>query len=120
MSNGNLTISVDSHENFWARARAAAQALDRGELTEPVAHFSYENLETLMSILTPKRWALMRILRQRGPSSVRSLAGALGRDYKAVHGDVAALVEHGLIERQAKDRIAMLWDVVHADLKLAA
>ena len=67
MSNGNLTISVDSHENFWARARAAAQALDRGELTEPVAHFSYENLETLMSILTPKRWALMRMNRTASP-----------------------------------------------------
>jgi predicted transcriptional regulator len=74
----------------------------------------------LLTVLTAKRFALLRILRRTGPSSVRALAAAAGRDYKAVHGDVAALIENGLIERQAADRVAVLWDSLGAEFRLAA
>jgi predicted transcriptional regulator len=115
-----INIEVESLAGFQARALGVARTLDTGADVTPQAHLSFPDMETLLTVLSPKRFALLRVLRQSGPSSVRSLALAAGRDYKAVHGDVAALIEHGLIEREAKDRVAVLWDHVHADMQLAA
>ena len=120
MREERMTFEVESFDAFKSRALDTARALDRGGAFEGEAHLSFPDLETLLTILTPKRFALMRALRQSGSSSVRALSGKLGRDYKAVHSDVAALIAHGLIEREAKDRVSVRWDHVHADLRLAA
>lgn len=120
MTESRITFAIEPMAAFEARALQIAGALDRGDAVEPQAHISFPDMEMLLTILTPKRFVLLRTLRQIGPSSVRSLASAIGRDYKAVHSDVAVLTENGLIERQAKDRIAVLWDHVHADMQLAA
>lgn len=120
MTESRITFDIEPMAAFEARALEIAAALDRGDAIEPQAHISFPDIEALLTVLTPKRFALLRTLRQIGPSSVRALAGAVGRDYKAVHTDVAALTENGLIERQAKDRVAVLWDHVHADMRLAA
>ena len=116
----NMNIHIETGDETMVRALELAAAVDRGEDFEAQAHFSFPNLETLLTILTPKRFTLLGTLRRMGPSSVRAVAGAVGRDYKAVHTDVAVLIEYGLIERQAKDRVAVLWDHVHADMRLAA
>jgi predicted transcriptional regulator len=118
--NSSVTFEIESDSAFADRAREIARALDRGDSIAPQAHLSFPDMETLLTVLTPKRFSLLRTLRQTGPSSIRALAAALGRDYKAVHGDVTALIANGLIERQAADRIAVLWDSVHADFRLAA
>lgn len=120
MAKDQVTFAIEGASAFETRALDIARALDRGGAVVPRAHLSFPDMETLLTVLTPRRFALLRTLRQTGPSSVRALAGALGRDYKAVHGDVAALIANGLIERQAPDRIAVLWDSVHADFQLAA
>ena len=120
MTNDRVTFEIESESDFAARALNSARALDRGDTVAPQAHLSFPDMETLLKVLTPKRFTLLRTLRQSGPSSVRALAAATGRDYKAVHGDVAALIANGLIERQAADRVAVQWDSVHADFRLAA
>ena len=120
MREDRVTFEIEPASSFEARALDIARALDRGEAVSPQAHLSFPDMETLLSVLTPKRFALLRTLRQTGPSSIRALAAAAGRDYKAVHNDVSALIENGLIERQAVDRVAVLWDSVHADFRLAA
>ena len=120
MTENSVTFEIESLSNFQERALKIARALDQGEDVSRQAHLSFPDMETLLTVLTPKRFGLLRTLRQTGPSSVRALAEAVGRDYKAVHTDVAALIDHGLIERQAKDRVAVLWDHVHADMRLAA
>jgi predicted transcriptional regulator len=61
---------------------------------------SFESPEVLFRRITPKRWALLTALQSSGPQSVRELARELQRDVKNVHGDVQALIEIGLIERQ--------------------
>jgi predicted transcriptional regulator len=120
MGEDRLTFEIEPAGIFEARALDIARSLDRGEAVAAQAHLSFPDMETLLRVLTPKRFTLLRTLRQTGPSSIRALAAAVRRDYKAVHGDVSALVENGLIERQAVDRIAVLWDSVHADFLLAA
>lgn len=120
MAENRVTFEIESASAFAARALDIARRLDGGEAVAPQAHLSFPDMESLLLVLTPKRFALLRTLRQIGPTSIRALAGALVRDYKAVHGDVSALIANGLIERQAVDRVAVLWDSVHADFRLAA
>ena len=120
MTNKRVTIAIESQDDFEAQTLEIVQALDRGEAVEPQVHLSFPDMTTLFAVVTPKRFDLLSTLRRIGPSSVRALAVAVGRDYKAVHTDVATLIEHGLIERQAKDRVAVQWDHVHADMRLAA
>lgn len=79
---------------------------------------SLADLPALVKTLSPARWALIRALRSRGPCSVYELARRLGRDYKNVHTDVAALLETGLLERDREGRVAVGWDAVRAELRL--
>lgn len=120
MREDGVTFEIEPIRSFETRALDIARKLDRGGAVPPLAYLSFPDMETLLGVLTPKRFALLRTLRRTGPSSIRALAAAVARDYKAVHGDVAALTENGLIERQAVDRIAVLWDSVGAEFRLAA
>lgn len=65
-------------------------------------------------------WVLLKILRDKGPLSIRSLANELIRDYKNVHTDVRKLEYIGLIVRTEDGKIEVPWDVVEARLMLAA
>ncbi len=55
---------------------------------------------------------------QHGATSTRALADTLGRDYKNVHQDVAALEVAGLLMREGRKLIAP-WDEVQANVMLA-
>jgi predicted transcriptional regulator len=46
------------------------------------------------------------------------LARRVGRDVKAVHGDVHALLDAGVLERAEDGRIVFLYDTVHVDFVL--
>ena len=82
-----------------ARFRDAIARYDRGEHIEAEEHVTFESIEGLFAMLTPKRMELLRHLHQHPAPSIKSLAEALGRDYKRVHEDVAALISIGLIAR---------------------
>jgi predicted transcriptional regulator len=72
----------------------------------------------MLAAFTPKRWELMGVLRESGPCSVRALAGKLGRDYKNVHTDVAALELWMAVERLDDGRVWVPWDEISVDLQL--
>jgi predicted transcriptional regulator len=97
----------------WKRA-------ERGEKIEVEQRLDFENLDTLLSTLTPGRWVLLKKLRTKGPVSIRALAKELRRDYKNVHTDVRGLERVGLICRTKDDKIEVPWDIVEAQLRLAA
>jgi predicted transcriptional regulator len=75
-------------------------------------------METLLKALTPNRWALLRRLRSTGPSSVRALAGSLGRDYRGVHADIAALLAVGLVERGEDGKVLVPWSRITAEMSI--
>ena len=81
---------------------------------------SFESLPLLLRNLTPSRWTLLERLKRDGPLSINELARRLGRHYKNVHTDVSRLIELGLIERGADQRVAVAWDIVTAEMRLAA
>lgn len=56
----------------------------------------------------------------KGPMTLRAVARAVARDVKAVHGDVHALLDAGVIERVANRKIAFPHDAIHVDFMLRA
>ena len=93
---------------------------ERGETIQEKHQLHFENLELLLKMLTPGRWALLKKLHANGPMSIRALAKDLGRDYKNVYTDVRYLENIGLIGRAKNERINVPWDIVEARLLLAA
>ena len=119
MSKDKVNIHIGSTEDMGTRFVGAWHDAERGEDVQR-DHVTFLSLEAFVSAMSPKRLELIRHLRKHGAQSVRKLSGALGRDYKSVHGDVALLVGAGLITREAKDKVAVHWDHVQADMRLAA
>jgi predicted transcriptional regulator len=59
-------------------------------------------MEGLLSLLTPKRWELLKYVHGHQVRSVRALSVQLKRDYRRVHDDVEALATAGLLERNGR------------------
>jgi len=93
---------------------------ETGNLTQPEIHLSFRNLQMLMSVLTPGRLEVLKVLRRDGPLSVRALSNRMDRDYKNVHADIRMLEEAGLVNRTAEGTVAAPWDVIDAHLNLVA
>jgi predicted transcriptional regulator len=110
---GDAATTAKEFIDIWRRAES-------GEKVEEEHRLYFENLDMLLKALTTGRWVLLKVLRENGPMSVRSLANKLGRDYKNVHTDVGKLEYVGLIGRTEDGKIRVPWDVVEAKLMLAA
>jgi predicted transcriptional regulator len=79
---------------------------------------TFSSASQLFSVISPKRWELIEGLQGLGPSSIRGLARALGRDVKRVHEDVSTLMEWGLIEKDETGRVVVPFDEIEADFIL--
>jgi len=82
----------------------AARAMKNGR-GESEARISFATPELLWEVLTAKRWELLKVLCGAGPVSIREAARRVGRDVKAVHGDVTVLLNAGVLTRAADGRI---------------
>lgn len=111
-----VRLEVETLDGFFADALRMADRLDRGDTAPSPAHLVFERMEDLLKVLTANRWRLLRTLHSDGPSSVRALAKALGRDYRGVHADVAALLDAGLIERDTTGKIFVPWTRIRAEM----
>ena len=76
------------------------------------ARISFASPELLWKVLTAKRWELLKVLFGAGPVSIREAARRAGRDVKAVHGDITALLNTGVLQRLEDGKIAFLYDAV--------
>ena len=110
-----LELRVGDARDALDRFEAAWNRRNEGRKLERLRVLSIEDLPLLLRTLTPARWELLDRLREAGPASIYQLAKRLGRDYKNVHTDVAALVRTGLIEKAADARVSVPWDVVRAE-----
>ncbi len=81
---------------------------------------SFAAPELLWRVLTQKRWELLRALCGAGPVSIREAARRARRDVKAVHGDVTALLEVGVLDREEDGRIVFPYDAVKVEFLLKA
>jgi len=94
-------ITLHVGESFDTVAGRVAKAWHRAERGEDVheRHVTFASWEALSSVMTKKRYELLRYVRHHPVRSVAALARDIGRDYKRVHEDVEALTEIGLLER---------------------
>lgn len=84
------------------------------------ARISFATPELLWRVLTEKRWELLKVLCGAGPVSIREAARRVGRDVKAVHGDVTALFNAGVLDRTEDGRIVFPYQAVKVEFLLQA
>jgi predicted transcriptional regulator len=91
----------DALEDTGRRFIDAWHRLENGKRVRE-RHLSFESLESLLSVLTPRRWELLKYVHSHQVRSVRALSVQLKRDYRRVHDDVEALAIAGLLERDGR------------------
>jgi predicted transcriptional regulator len=106
-----VTLSVASRQDVNRRVIAAFQGEEQGD------HISFASVELLWQTLTKKRWDILQAMTGAGALSIREVARRVGRDVKAVHGDVTALLQAGVIDRTA-DGVVFPYDAVHVGFTL--
>ncbi|MBM4397765.1 MAG: DNA-binding protein [Deltaproteobacteria bacterium] len=84
------------------------------------ARIVFDTPELLWRVLTAKRWDLLKALCGAGPVSIREAARRVGRDVKAVHGDVTGLLRAGILDRTGDGRIEFPYDAVKVEFLLEA
>jgi len=88
--------------------------------SEKSARISFATPELLWKVLTAKRWELLKVLCGAGPVSVREAARRVGRDVKAVHGDITALLNAGVLDRAEGGGIVFPYEAVKIEFMLQA
>jgi len=120
MSKQHIHIGVENAARGFDRFVQAWHKAEASDIEQVEIHLNFEDFAMLASVLTPKRLALMKTLRQQGPLSVRALSKQLERDYKNVHTDAAALEAVELIQRTEEGLLVAAWDVIDAHIRLVA
>ena len=111
-----VVLEVRSLDETLADAAGAMRA-GRGARETRIG---FASPELLWRVLTVKRWELLKALCGAGQISVRELARRVGRDVKAVHGDVTALAAAGLVDRDDRGRVEFPFDAVKVEFLLQA
>ena len=97
----------------------AARAMGTGRGHSQV-RIGFATPELLWQVLTAKRWQLLKALCGAGAVSIREAARRVGRDVKAVHSDVTALLQAGILQRTADHRIEFPFQAVKVEFLLRA
>ena len=88
--------------------------------SDKAARISFATPELLWKVLTAKRLDLLKVLRGAGPVSIREAARRVGRDVKAVHSDVTALLAAGVLDRAEGGGIIFPLEAVRVEFLLQA
>ena len=111
-----VILDVKSTADTFAEIAKAAKS---GK-AEREARISFATPELLWEVLTLKRWELIKALCGAGALSIREVARRVHRDVKAVHGDVHALLQAGVLQRDEAGKIVFPFDAVKVEFLLRA
>ncbi|HYZ22041.1 MAG TPA: transcriptional regulator [Rhodopila sp.] len=106
---GTVTIGIATMDEVKRSTLAAFKGERQG------GFITFLSVANLMETLTVKRWEIIQAMTGKGPMSVRNVARLVNRDVKAVHGDVQALVQAGVLDKDAKGQVVFPYDAVHVD-----
>lgn len=87
---------------------------------ERSARISFATPELLWKVLTTKRWELLKAMCGAGPISIREAARRVERDVKAVHSDITALLNAGVLDRVEDGRVIFPFETVKVEFLLHA
>ena len=99
---------------------AEALAAAKSARPQKTARISFASPELLWQVLTAKRWELLKALCGAGPVSIREAARRVGRDVKAVHADVTAMLLAGVLDRTESGQIEFPYQAVKVEFMLEA
>jgi predicted transcriptional regulator len=75
------------------------KAIQLGDQVKPQPQCIYfTDFEAFRKAMTPQRFAILKMIREKHPDSISGLADMAGRNIKNVSEDVRALVNLGLVE----------------------
>lgn len=109
-----VTLDVADRKSTERRALGAFAGRKQG------ARISFATPELLFRLLTSKRWELIRAMTGAGPMTIREAARRVARDVKAVHGDVHALLNAGVLRKDDSNRVVFPFDAIRVDVMLRA
>lgn len=109
-----VTLGVGTLDEMKDDVRAAL----RGEVRAD--RIAFASVELLWKILSPKRQEILETMTGAGPLTIRETARRVGRDVKAVHSDVQALLAAGILDRTPEGRILFPYDAVRVEFTLRA
>jgi predicted transcriptional regulator len=107
-----VTLDVSSREAANRRVLRAFEGEPQGDI------ISFESPALLFKVLSGKRWEVLNLMTGSGPMTIRELARRLGRDVKAVHGDVRALLNAGILQKTESGQIVFPFEALHVDFML--
>jgi predicted transcriptional regulator len=81
---------------------------------------SFATPELLWKVLTAKRWELLKAMCGSGPLTVREAARRVERDIKAVHSDLTALLNAGVLVRTETGQVEFPYEAVKVEFLLQA
>jgi len=111
-----LILEVRSGEQSMANF---VRSWKSGKL-ERSTRIAFATPELLWQVLTAKRWELLKTLCGAGPISIREAARRVGRDVKAVHSDVTALLKAGVLDRAKSGGVVFPFDAIKVEFLLQA
>ena len=109
-----VTLGVCSMDKTESRFGRALSSEDQGP------HISFESSEALWVTFTAKRWQLLKALAGAGSMAIREAARRVGRNVKAVHRDIHALLNTGLLNKTEDGKIVFPYDAIHVDFPIKA
>ena len=117
-----IEVRSDAKSVLREMRRDFKDAWETGVAKDPVTKITFSTTAQLFTIFSQKRWELVERLQSIGPSSIRGLTRALGRDVRRVHDDVIVLIEWGIVERDEGGKVFVPFDVIHigVDIRAAA
>lgn len=89
-----VTLEVRSLRDVTRDVSATARSRRAGS-----ARISFASVRLLWDVLTAKRWEILQAMAGAGPLSIREVARRVERDVKAVHADVHALINAGIVDK---------------------
>ena len=90
-------IRVERVDSFFERGRRVAKAADPGDRLPRSRVIAFEDVGSLLHVLTEKRILLLKQVKET-PTSISMLAKKLKRDRSAVTRDVQVLERFGVIQ----------------------
>jgi predicted transcriptional regulator len=107
-----VTLDVSSREIASRRFLRAFEGEPLGDV------ISFESPALLFKVLSGRRWEVLNLMTGSGPLTIRELARRMGRDVKAVHTDVHALLNAGILQKTGSGQIVFPFEALHVDFML--
>ena len=103
MSTANvLLVTIGDADELYEDGLEAIRTLRGGESVDRPATVTFANEQRLSEVFNERTYALLRVIRDEEPESIRETARFVGRDVKNVHEELTTLEALGIVRFEAE------------------